>query len=111
MDAIGESTLCLPDAPSQDLDAELDKLFGVLLVHIDDSNETIRQKSLGKCIVYFWRLRFDNLFIRFAETLVKLSTKSHGNNLLNQSKEALTKTKHRDQCSELVSHLQSLNVS
>ena len=119
LDAMAESSNCLKgNFCSKDLELELGKIFSLLLVHIDDPHIEVRKKVRGKDLskaddvsFYNWSL-FHNrsffipFFLGTLQTLGATSPKV----LLQMTEDAVEKCKHKDACSELLKHLQDLDV-
>ena len=82
--------LVMPPNASQDqLEPQMKNVYASLLLHMDDSNEEIKNAAL--------------------ETL-RITGRSCPNLLLNLTHEAMEKHVHKKQCQDLVSHLQGLKV-
>lgn len=87
--AIAASIHCLPEETSEDMTAELRKLFTSILLHMDDKDSEIRNGS--------------------KETLIQLGSRCPAL-LLEMAKNAAEKNTHKEPCEQLIMHLQSMDV-
>ena len=87
LEGLSKVAYCLPN--DVNLEKHLTGVYSSLLLHMDDSNETIRNAAL--------------------ETLRTTGSKCP-ELCLSLTAKVVEKNKHKDQCHQLIEHLQSLTV-
>lgn len=89
LDALQSVINCLPKETSTDLEQHMLKVYALLLLHMDDSNEIIRDKAL--------------------ETLLVIGTK-YPKQLFSLTEKAKAKHVHKDHCDSLLKHLEEMSL-
>ena len=102
---------CLPPITNSQLEHYMHNVYSKLLLHMDDSNEQIRNSALGEIlIIYLLDFRiFDHLLFCITETL-KITGQKCPKVLQNLTQKCLEKHVHKDQCNQLIEHLNDLSL-